>query len=154
MLEKKEQKQIQKISKEFFEKFCPDEKVGKMEVKDNTVCFSLDSKTPEFLIGKQGRTLISIQHILGRILRKKVSEDIFVDLDVNEYKKKKIAYLEDLARTTADQVSIRKRKQELFPMSSFERRIVHLALSERADVKTEAIGEEPDRRVVITLATY
>ncbi|RLC39293.1 MAG: hypothetical protein DRH33_03225, partial [Candidatus Nealsonbacteria bacterium] len=70
-------------------------------------------------------------------------------LDINQYKKNKIEYLNDLAKSTADEVALSKKEKILPPMPSYERRIIHLTLAEREDVQTESQGEEPERRVVI-----
>lgn len=142
-------KKIEKIIKEFFEKmtFEVELEIGRME--EDSLPVDLKTEDPQILIGEQGRTLNELQRILGRIIRKKLGEQIFLDLDVNQYKKKKIEYLKEMAQSMADQVSLRKEERILSPMSSFERRIIHLTLSQREDVKTESTGEEPERRVVI-----
>lgn len=121
--------------------------MGQME--ENSLPMDLKAEDPQILIGEQGKTLIELQRILSRIIRKKLGEQIFIDLDVNQYKKKKIEYLKEMAQSMADQVSLQKEEKVLSPMSPFERRIIHLTLSEREDVETESTGEEPERRVVI-----
>lgn len=127
--------------------FAIELEMGQME--ENSLAVDLKTEDPQILIGEQGKTLIELQRILGRIIRKKLGEQIFVDLDINQYKKKKIEYLKEMAQSIADQVSLQKEERVLSPMSPFERRIIHLTLSEREDVKTESTGEEPERKVVI-----
>ncbi len=146
---KKDIKIIKKIIEEFFEKmtFEAELKMGQME--EDSLPVDLKTEDPQILIGEQGRTLVELQKILGKIIRKKLGEQIFLDLDINQYKKKKIEYLKEMAQSMADQVALQKEEKALFSMPSFERRIIHLTLSEREDVKTESIGEEPERRVVI-----
>ena len=119
------------------------------QMKEDSLPVDLKTEDPQILIGEQGRTLVELQKILGKIIRKKLGEQIFLDLDINQYKKKKIEYLKEVAQSMADQVALQKEEKTLFPMSSFERRIIHMTLSEREDVKTESTGEEPERRVVI-----
>ena len=116
-----------------------------------TVQVSLRVQEPKMLIGERGQTLSEFQHILKLILRKKIVEPFYLSLDVNEYKKNKEEYLRDLAKTTADEVSLLKKPRELSPMSSADRRIIHIALSGRTDVVSESVGEGPERRVVIKL---
>ena len=147
MTEKNEK--IKKIVEEFFEKmnFKVDIDLGKE--KENVLPLSLKTEEPQILIGGGGKTLIEIQKILGKILRKKLGEQFFLDLDINQYKKNKIEYLKDLAKTTADEVALSKKEKALPPMSSFERRIIHLALAEREDVTTESEGEGEERKVII-----
>ncbi len=104
---------------------------------------------PQILIGERGQTLNEIQKLLKAILNKKTGKIFYLNLDINEYKKKKIEYLKDLARDLADEVVLNKEPKILSPMSSYERRIIHIELSDRPDIKTESEGEEPYRRVVI-----
>lgn len=142
-------KKLEKIVREFFAKMTFEVEIEIGEIKENTLTLSLETKEPQILIGEQGRTLAEIQKILGKLLRKKIGQQIFVDLDINQYKKKKIEYLKELAQGMADQVALQKQEKILSPMPAYERRIIHLALAEREDVRTESIGEEPERRVVI-----
>ena len=146
---KKDLKQIEKIVKDFFEKmrFGVGIKIG--ELQENTLPMELNSEEANVLIGYKGRTLAMIQKLLGRIIRRQTGEQIFVDLDINQYKKKKEAFLRELAQASADRVSLEGREKALTPMSSYERRIIHMALSGRQDVQTESLGEGPGRRVII-----
>lgn len=143
------QKQIEQIIKEFFEKIDPGISLSEIEIKDNVVSFQAETETPEILIGKNGQTLMEIHHILTRMLNKQIEDKIFIDLDINEYKKKKISFLKEMAQKAADEAVMLKRERELSPMNAFERRLIHLSLSERKDVQTESIGEGLDRRIVI-----
>ncbi|MEA3293183.1 MAG: R3H domain-containing nucleic acid-binding protein [Patescibacteria group bacterium] len=144
-------KKIEEIIEEFFEKM---DFTGDIEIKqdnDSTISISLNTETPQILIGEKGQTLAEIQHLLKRILRKKiVSDDIFyVNFDINNYKKRKQEYLINLAESAADKVSLSKKEEILEPMSAYERRIIHLQLAQRADVETESIGGEPERTIKI-----
>jgi len=93
--------------------------------------------------------LTEIQHLLKAILRRKISEVFYIDLDINDYKKKKKEYLKELAISTADEVALSKKQKELPAMPAYERRIIHMALAERNDVITESVGEGIERRPVI-----
>jgi len=150
---KKDIKIIKKIIEEFFKKMTFEVELEIGQIKENSLPVDLKTEDPPILIGEQGKTLIELQRILGKIIRKRVGEQIFVDLDINQYKKKKIEYLKEMAQSMADQVALQKEERVLSPMPSFERRIIHLTLSEREDVKTESVGEEPERRVVIKPAS-
>lgn len=150
MSENKE-KIIKKIVREFFEKMECDEIPEEIRIKDNLVSFEIETKDPQILIGKRGQILISIQHLLSRILNKQLEEKFFIDFDINQYKKNKMDYLKEIAESLADEVILTKKIKSLPPMSSFERRIVHLALSEREGIITESEGEEPDRKVIIKI---
>jgi spoIIIJ-associated protein len=141
-------KKIEKEAKEFFSKLGIDFEL-KVSKIDNT--FKIDLQTKEFqdLIGERGKTLNEIQHLLSAILKKKIREEFFVDLDIGGYKERKIKYLKELAKSVADEVALTKKEKILEPMPAYERRIIHLELASRSDVTTESIGKEPKRRVVI-----
>jgi len=83
------------------------------------------------------------------MLRKKLGQIINFIVDVNNYKKKKEQYLKDLALDVASRAKSSSEEIELAPMSSYERRIIHLVLAENEEVTTESTGEEPERRVII-----
>jgi len=134
---------------EFFEKTTIEVEVREVKAEENVLKIDIDAKDPQILIGENGQTLAEIQHLLKLVLRRVLGENFFLDIDINGYKKKKIAYLEQLAKDLADEVSLTKAEKELLPMPAFDRRIIHLALSQRQDVKTESLGQEPGRRVVI-----
>ncbi len=120
-------------------------------LEEPTVQVALQVEDPKMIIGEQGQTLFEIQHILKLMLRKKIEEPFYLSLDANEYKKNKEEYLRDLAQTTADEVALFKKPKELPPMSSSERRIIHVVLSQRTDVVSESLGEGADRHIVIRL---
>jgi len=152
--------EIKEIVKEFFKKTTFEVEIEFLPVKDQTLPINLRVEDPQILIGEGGQTLVEIQHLLKAILRRKIAakgepypsgreEPFYIDLDINNYKKKKTEYLRELARTTADEVSLSKKEKILSPMPAYERRIIHLGLAGRSDVVTESIGEEPERKVVV-----
>ena len=140
---------IKEIVKEFFEKTTLGVEVEFLPEQEGVLPISVKSEEPQILIGEGGQTLIEIQRLLKMILKKKIQEEFRIDLDINNYKKKKADYLKEVAVSTADDVSLTKKEKELAPMPAYERRIIHLALIERTDVITESIGEEPERRIII-----
>jgi len=140
---------IKEIVKEFFEKTTLEVEVEFLPEQEGVLPVSVKSEEPQILIGEGGQTLIEIQRLLKMILKKKIQEEFRIDLDINNYKKKKADYLKEVAVSTADDVSLTKKEKELAPMPAYERRIIHLALVERTDVVTESIGEEPERRIII-----
>ena len=147
-MNKENLEKIQKIVKEFFQKMTIDGEI-KISPKDETLTINLKIEDPQILIGEKGQTLFEIQHLLKAILRREILENFYIDLDINDYKKKKIEYLKELARSVADEVSLTKKERVLSPMPAYERRIIHLEIAERKDVTTESIGQEPERKVVI-----
>ncbi len=120
------------------------------ESGEKGILISIDIQSPQILIGQRGENLKDLEHILRLILRRKLKEATFINLDISDYKKKRGEFLKELACSIADQVSLSKKSVTLDPMSSYERRIIHLELASREDVTTESLGEEPERRMVIS----
>jgi spoIIIJ-associated protein len=149
MLKKEDLAKIKDEVLEFFRKMGIEVEIEILPQKDLTLPINLKTDDFQILIGEEGKTLFEIQHLLKTILKKKINEEFYIDLDVAGYKKKKITYLKELAKSVADEVSLTKKERVLEPMSPFERRIIHLELASRPDVTTESIGKEPKRRVVI-----
>jgi len=149
MLNSTDLEKIKKITEEFFGKTTFKVEIEVLPEKDQTVPINLKTEEPQILIGEGGQTLTEIQHLLKTILKREIGEDFYIDLDINEYKKKKKEYLKELAKSVADEVALTKKEKILPPMPAYERRIIHLELAERNDVTSESIGKEPERRVVI-----
>ena len=106
--------------------------------------------TPEarLLIGHNGQNLHSLEYLLKKILQKELGTVPSFFLDVNGYRAHILEELKEEARGVAKKVRLYRKEIYLRPMTSFERRIVHMALAEYPDITTESSGEEP-RRVVI-----
>ena len=120
--------------------------------EDATINIDLAMEEPQTLIGEQGQTLNDVQRLLRLVLIKKdiaPAVPFHINLDVNEYKKKKAEYLKDMARSLADEVSLTKKEKYFPPMTAYERRVIHVELASRADVITESVGAEPSRTVII-----
>jgi spoIIIJ-associated protein len=142
---------IKKEVGEFFGKMTFETDIQSVSQKEEILNISVKTEDPQILIGERGETLFSIQHLLKLILKRKLEiEGIFyVDLDINDYKKKKIAYLKEMARSFAGEVVLTKKEKALSPMSAYERRIIHMELAETPGIETESVGEEPDRKIII-----
>ncbi|MDD4990570.1 MAG: hypothetical protein PHW31_04705, partial [Candidatus Pacebacteria bacterium] len=93
--------------------------------------------------------LFEIQRLLKMVLNKKLQKVFYLDLDINEYKKKKAEYLKNMAKELADQVALTREEKPLLPMPSYERRIIHAELSQRTDVIAESQGDGIGRHIVI-----
>ena len=120
----------------------------KEEVADS-VAINIQLPEAQFLIGQGGQTLVEFQHILKMVLRKKILQRFYVDVDISDYKKKKVLYIQQLTNDVADEVAGKKEKKALPPMSSYERRVVHAELAKRSDIISESEGLGENRRVVI-----
>lgn len=106
------------------------------------------SENAKFLIGKNGQALKSLEHILRLMIAKEQTAQGLL-LDINDYRKSRANYLIDLAKQAVNRVRSTQKAEALVPMSSYERRVVHMELASCPDITTESIGEEPSRRVVI-----
>lgn len=149
MISKEGLEKIRKITKEFFQKITFETNLRFSTEEENTLLIEVETEDPQILIGEKGQTLADIQHLLKIILRKKTEELFYINIDINDYKKKKAEYLKELANSVADDVILSKEEKALSPMRAFERRIVHMELAERKGVITESIGERDERKIVI-----
>lgn len=111
--------------------------------------FNIITKDSNILIGKNGRTIDSLQTITTAMLKQELGTHYYFLIDVNDYKQRKEKRLEKLAKYTAKDVARTKIEVSLDPMNSYERRIIHNTLSNSKDVYTESVGEEPNRYVVV-----
>lgn len=103
------------------------------------------------LIGKRGQTLDSLQYLTSLVVNKDVDNYIRVKVDTENYRKRRKDTLENLAKNIAFKVKRTKRPVSLEPMNPYERRIIHSALQNDRYVVTHSEGDEPFRRVVVTL---
>ena len=122
-----------------------------MEIKkrDDNVTISLYSDNNAILIGKDARTLNALTTIIKQAIHNQIGTYYNFVLDVSEYKEKQQFFIEKAAKKTAKEVARTKVEAKLEPMNSYERRIVHNALTNFRGVYTESEGEEPHRYVVI-----
>ncbi len=110
---------------------------------------NIKTSDSSFLIGQHGANLESLQHIARLLIRKKIADKVNFTLDVNSYRKEKNQAVIQMARHMAEQAVAGERAVVMRPMSSFERRMVHMELSNNSQVSTESIGEGEDRKIII-----
>ena len=103
------------------------------------------------LIGKRGQTLDSLQYLVSLVVNKESEEYIRVKVDTEDYRNRRKATLEGLAKNISYKVKRTKRAVSLEPMNPYERRIIHSALQNDKYVTTHSEGDEPFRHVVVTL---
>lgn len=101
------------------------------------------------LIGRRSETLSAFQYVASLIVGKETQQFVQLTVDVEGYRDRREKQLIQMAKRMADQVAKSGRRQTLEPMPSGERRIIHVALRDHPDVKTESTGEEPYRKVMI-----
>ena len=103
------------------------------------------------LIGKRGQTLDSLQYLISLVVNRGSEDYIHVKVDTENYRERRKATLENLAKNIAYKVRKNRQPLSLEPMNPYERRIIHSALQNDKYVTTHSEGEEPFRRVVVTL---
>ncbi|MBA2315585.1 MAG: KH domain-containing protein [Chloroflexi bacterium] len=101
------------------------------------------------LIGRKGERLSALQHLVNLMLSRRMDGWTRVLVDVEDYRGRRERQLRDLALRAAARVVETGKMLQLEPMPALERRWVHIALRENAEVVTQSIGEEPNRRIVV-----
>ena len=126
-----------------------------IEEKEEGVFISIDAEDPGILIGRNGETLASLQLLLNFIDSRQMPEGELkrVVVDVSSWRKSKEEELASKAKSWAEKVIETKEPMELQPMPAWQRRIVHMTIEETSGVKSESIGEGPERRLVISPAS-
>ncbi len=119
--------------------------------EEKTMDIELSGDEMGVLIGKRGQTLDSLQYLVSLVVNKDAEDYIRVKVDTENYRQRRKDTLENLAKNIAYKVKRNKRAVSLEPMNPFERRIIHSALQNDKYVTTHSEGEEPFRRVVVTL---
>lgn len=117
--------------------------------KDNFIKLTLHSENNSILIGRDGRTLSSLQNIIRTSISNQTGIYFNIILDVENYKVKKEHNIERLAKKLAKEVLRTKEPIAMDSMNSYERRLVHNALSNFKGITSDSEGEEPNRRIVI-----
>ena len=152
--------EVESQTKEACEKFLHDVlKTMGMEVtltseidEEGALSINMEGSDMGILIGKRGQTLDSLQYLTNRVANKMQEGYVRVKLDTENYRQRRKETLENLAKNIAHKVKRNKKAVSLEPMNPYERRIIHSALQADKYVSTHSEGEEPYRRVVVTLS--
>ena len=136
---------------ELLNKMKLDYRINNVECEEGKIRINITGKDMGLLIGRKGETLNAVQFILGIMLNRHSEERIRVVLDVEDYRKKREQSLEALALRLSERVKKTKKNVVMRPMSSHERRIVHTVLQGDPQITTYSLGDEPNRKVVISL---
>lgn len=165
-VEKKDEKQIIQLNEQeikkgkenlsvFMEKFIktlPDKNINyEINEVNGFIQVKLSGDNLNYLIGYRGEVLNSLQTLYTSIASKGIEKRVKVIVDILGYREKREKTLENLADKIAKKVIRERRKVVLEPMSSYERKIIHERLQNHPKVETSSIGEEPNRKVVISL---
>ena len=128
-------------------------KIDDLEIETNHegkyVTLRLESKKAAILIGKRGQTLNALQQLSQLVVNKFSNQFLMVQLDVENYRDRRKESLEQLADRMADKAIRSGKKVEFEPMPSYERKVIHHALSRRLDIETFSVGTDPNRYLVI-----
>ena len=123
----------------------------KYDSNENCLNIEISGEDMGVLIGKRGQTLDSLQYLVSLVVNKGTKEYIRVKVDTENYRERRNKTLENLAKNMAFKVKRTRRSVTLEPMNPYERRVIHSALQNDSYVTTHSEGEEPYRKVVITL---
>ncbi len=144
-----------KIVEDFVKELTGKLKQSEIEYKLNIVGeyieVELNGENAGYLIGYRGETLNSIQVIMNSVLKNRMKTHLKVTVDICGYKKERVKTLEQLAERVANTVIKTGKTVTLDPMRPYERKIIHSKLQENSKIRTHSVGEEPYRKIVISL---
>lgn len=149
---------IKELIEDFLKKLCVDFDevlfLNNSEFQGETK-FLIKTNDSGILIGSEGTTIYAINHLIKKMVWKKINSKVEINkrinffVDVNDYQGKNIERIKTQAIDLAEKVVLFRRDIEMSPVSSYERMIVHSVLADNSDVRTESIGENDFRRLVI-----
>lgn len=142
---------VKKFLDEFKDKLPSNNLKYNIKEEDNIIKINIDGDDTGYLIGYRGEVLNSIQTIISNIASKSSKEKTKVIVNIGGFREKREKDLQNLAVKIAGTVVKTKKSITLEPMSAYERKIIHTKLQENDKVKTYSIGEEPYRKVVVSL---
>ena len=148
--QEKAKQNVENFMKDFIKELPEDTKYD-IEKSSSGLNVSITSEKVWFLIGYRGETLYALQSILTTIAGKDVEQRVRVILDIEGYKEKREKTLEELAEKVAKTVIRTKKTIKLEPMKAYERKIIHSKLQGNTRVETTSVGEEPHRRIIVSL---
>lgn len=131
--------------------YMPEDVKYTIDATNSHINVGISSEKIGFLIGYRGETLYSLQNILTAIAGKGIENRVRVILDIQGYKEKREKTLEELAEKVAKTVIKTRKPVKLEPMQAYERKIIHSKLQQNPKVQTSSVGEEPHRRIVVSL---
>ncbi len=119
------------------------------EIEENNFNVAVSGDDLNFLIGFRGQSLDGLQNILRLMIYRETQTQPLITLDINDYKNRKSEKIQDMAKTFIDKVRFFQKEVEMPRMSPWERRQVHVLVSEYDDIESESTGEGENRRVVL-----
>ena len=154
--EEKKELSFEEIAKNFLREVFEAMKMevvidAKFDEAERNLDVELSGDDMGMLIGKRGATLDSLQYLVSLVVNKNVDDYVRVKVDTENYRERRKETLENLAKNIAYKVKRTKRPVSLEPMNPYERRIIHSALQNDKYVTTHSEGEDPFRRVIVSL---
>lgn len=147
----KAKENLEKFLEEFLKRL-PTEKINyEIQIKETFLYVEIKGEDINYLIGYRGETLNALQNVFSTIASKGIEHKIRVILDIYGYREKREKALKELANKLAKTVVKTRKDIKLEPMSAYERKIIHEELQNHPKVATTSIGEEPNRKIVISL---
>lgn len=146
--------EIEEISekiKEFFNSILEKDVKCDVKIEDFCIVVKINGDNISHLIGYRGATINALQVLATAIANKHSTSKTVVIVDVGDYREKRKKILEDLAEKISQRVIKTRKSITLDPMTAYERKVIHTKLQNSDKVKTFSKGEEPYRKVVITL---
>ena len=148
--QEKAMKNLENFMKDFVKELPEDTKYS-IEKSSSGLNVSITSEKLGYLIGYRGETLYALQNIMVAVAGKGVEQRVRVILDIEGYKGKREKTLKELAEKVARTVIRTKKSVKLEPMKPYERKIIHSKLQGNNRVETTSVGEEPHRRIIVSL---
>ena len=124
-----------------------------MSVSEDEDCITINLHGEDLglLIGKHGQTLDALQYLMNLVAQRDARDRLRIVLDIEDYRKRRAEILEQLALRLADRAKRSGERVVLEPMTPHERKIIHMSLQSDSRIETFSEGQEPFRRVVITV---
>jgi len=141
-------KTVEKLSRDLLSKLGLSAQ-SKATSDGQTIMLKVDLDDPGILIGKSGETLIEFQYLLRLLTNRKLGEFTYLVVDVNDYQQRQQEQTEQQAIQAIKIIKRTNRSHLLEPMSASLRKIVHLKITDEANLESQSVGEEPNRRVII-----
>ncbi len=148
--QEKAKQNLETFLKEFISKL-PGNTTYTIETSTSYINVNITNSDLGYLIGYRGETLYAMQNILSAIAGKGIENKVRVILDIEGYKAKREKTLEELAEKVAKTVVRTGKPIKLEPMQAYERKIIHSKLQQHKRVETSSVGEEPHRRIIVSL---
>lgn len=124
--------------------------VGQKEVSGETI-FEVNTPEAKYLIGEKGSNLYSLEFLVKVACQRKNIDTGKIFIDINNYRKERVKFLKEVAKTAAQKAILIREAVLLPPMPAFDRKIIHTELSVNPNIKTESAGFAEERHIVIKL---